>query len=69
MIPGLSSVCTKTISRDYKTSAKVRASLFKLWELALSHYMPPLIASSVTEMTAKNSLSTVFKKKVEPESD
>jgi hypothetical protein len=61
VIPGLSSVCTKTISRDYKTSAKVRAALFKLWQLALSHYMPPLITSTVSEMTAKNPLATIFR--------
>ena len=30
-IPALSSVCTKTLSHDYKSTAKVRQNLIRLW--------------------------------------
>ncbi len=38
-IPALSSVCTKTLSHDYKSTAKVRQSLIRLWSLALNKHV------------------------------
>ena len=59
VIPGLSSITTKTVSRDYKTSAKVRAELFKLWKLAMGHYMPALSEAAVVQ---KKILANPFSK-------
>jgi hypothetical protein len=56
----LSSITTKTVSRDYKTSAKVRTELFKLWKLAMHHFMPALSESSIVH---KKKLSNPFAKK------
>lgn len=38
-IPALSSVCTKSLSHDYKSTAKVRQSLIRLWGLTLNKHV------------------------------